>query len=261
MGQHFLSDPAALERIVDTLDPGMDDTVVEIGPGRGALTRRLLQRAGSLVAVELDKALAAMLEREFADSPRVRIVQADVLKVDLGQLGGDGYLLVGNVPYYITTPILFHALSGLLPRRAVFLVQREVAERATSAAGSRGYGALSVNLQVLTRVESVFDVPPGAFTPPPSVQSSVICMEPLTAPLIMPHERRAFQVFVQAVFSQRRKQLGTILRSVVGNHGEAWLRGPDGPFQRLDLDPSIRPERLAPSQFVELFAAVGQGKR
>lgn len=261
LGQHFLTDVGALERIVDALAPTHADTVVEIGPGRGALTELLLPRVGRLVAVELDRALASMLEARYADDPRVTIVERDVLKTSLGDVGGATYLLVGNVPYYITTPILFHTLAGVLPTRAVFLVQREVAARAMAPAGSKVYGALSVNLQVLADIERVFDIPPGAFRPPPKVDSTVILLRPLVAPLITRPEQRAFQHFVQSLFSQRRKQLGTILRSLapaVPLNLEPPTLNPA--FAALGIDPTDRPERLTPGQFVALFRAVRQGE-
>lgn len=266
LGQHFLADPVALERIVDALAPTAGDTVVEIGPGRGALTELLLPRVGRLVAVELDRALAGLLEQRYADDPRVAVVERDILKTPLGEIAGDRYLLVGNVPYYITTPILFHTLAGVLPTRAVFLVQREVAERAMAPAGSKTYGALSVNLQVLTEIERMFEIPPGAFRPPPKVDSTVILLRPREVPLISRPEQRAFQQFVQALFGQRRKQLGTILRSLAAGTRSDTAAGResrpaanrDAVFAALGIDPSDRPERLTPPQFVALFRATRQ---
>lgn len=179
-------------------------------------------------------------------------MQQDVLRTDLGALaGGDDFLLVGNVPYYITTPILFHALAGALPRRAVFLVQREVAERAVSAAGSTRYGALTVNLQAVARVEQLFVVPPGAFQPPPSVESAVLRLTPLADPLVGSDERAAFRRFVQGAFGQRRKQLGSVLRGVLGNRDDALAV-----LEGAAIDPTLRPERLDPPTFVRLFRAV-----
>ncbi|HEY8309921.1 MAG TPA: 16S rRNA (adenine(1518)-N(6)/adenine(1519)-N(6))-dimethyltransferase RsmA [Gemmatimonadaceae bacterium] len=260
MGQHFLADERALERIVDTLDPTKNDTVLEIGPGRGALTDILAPRAGRVVAVELDRALASLLRERFATTPTVQIVEADILKTDPGELGGPGYLLVGNVPYYITTPILFHALACSLPRRAVFLVQREVAARAMAVPGTKSYGALSVNLQVLANVERVFDIPPGAFRPPPKVDSSVIRITPVAAPLLRDGEQPRFRSFVQSLFSQRRKQIGTILRSLPPSASGVPAVTLDA-LAALSIPPAERPERLTPEQFVLLFREVRQGER
>lgn len=251
-GQHFLADRTALERIVAAVDPSPTDTVVEIGPGRGALTDLLVQRAGRLVAVELDRALAALLRDRFADNPNVTIVENDILETDIGALAGPDYLLVGNVPYYITTPILFHVLEGSLPRRAVFLVQREVADRAMATPGGKEYGALSVNVQVVATVERVFDVPPGAFRPPPKVDSAVIVVTPLEHPLLTRAERPRFRAFVQALFSQRRKQLGTILRGMHADSGST--------LTRMGIDARVRPERLSPPELVALFRAVREGE-
>lgn len=209
-------------------------------------------RAGRLVAVELDRALAALLRERYAARPNISIVENDILKTDVGALAGSDYLLVGNVPYYITTPILFHVLAGTLPRRAVFLVQREVAERAMAPPGSKIYGALSVNLQVLASVERVFDIPPSAFRPPPKVDSAVIRVTPLKVPLLGPGEQPQFRAFVQSAFGQRRKQLGTILRGL--GHDAAAVLG------RVGIEPSVRPERLSPEQFVALFRAVREGE-
>jgi 16S rRNA (adenine1518-N6/adenine1519-N6)-dimethyltransferase len=245
---------------VDALGPTASDTVLEIGPGRGALTDILAQRAARVVAVELDRALAELLRERFAAAPSVEIVEADILKVDPGALARAGYLLVGNVPYYITTPILFHALACALPKRAVFLVQREVAERAMAPSGGRSYGALSVNLQVLATVERVFDIPPGAFRPPPKVDSSVIRITPLAEPILYEGEQRRFRSFVQSLFSQRRKQIGTILRSLPPSASGVPAVTGDA-LAALGIPPTERPERLSPLQFVQLFRQVRQGER
>ena len=139
-GQHFLNDARLLARIADAAELTPSDTAVEIGPGRGALTRELATRAGRVIAIEIDRALVAMLHEMFAGQPAVTIVEGDVLQQELAALAGRDYVLVGNVPYYITTPILFHALAAPRPRRMVFLVQREVAQRMASAPGSKMTG-------------------------------------------------------------------------------------------------------------------------
>lgn len=255
LGQHFLTDERVVDRIADALEITSADTVVEIGPGRGVLTDRLVQRAGRVVAVELDNALAALLRDRYADqspSAVVEIVQADVLDVSLGALARGDYLLAGNVPYYITTPILFHALERPMPRRAVFLVQREVAERATAPPGGKIYGALSVNLQCVTHVEHVFDVPPGAFRPSPSVDSSVLRLTPLAEPLVADETREPFQRFVQQLFGMRRKQLVRTLRTMLVRDAETVSAA----LHTLGIDPTARPETLAPSDFARLFDGV-----
>jgi len=259
LGQHFLTDARALGGIVDALDPGGHDTVLEIGPGRGALTEILAARAGKVVAVELDHALSELLRNKFEAMPHVTIAEADFLKTDPGALGGAGYLLVGNVPYYITTPILFHALASALPRRAVFLVQREVAARAMAAPGSKSYGALSVNLQVLATVERMFDISAGAFQPPPKVESSVIRVIPLAEPVLRAGEQPRFRAFVQSLFSQRRKQIGTILRGIAAMQSASSDIGAAA-LVKLGIPATERPERLSPAQFLALFREVRQGE-
>lgn len=252
LGQHFLTDRRILGRIADALELTGSETVVEVGPGRGALTEVLLPRVGRLAVVEYDRALAARLRDRYADEPRLAVVEGDVLETDLaGAAGTDDFLLVGNVPYYITTPILFHALRHPRPRRAVYLVQREVADRAASAPGSRTYGALSVNLQALASVATLFRVPAGAFQPPPKVESAVIRIEPRADPVVTPDEEAPFRRLVQDAFGMRRKQLGRVMRTIFSLDAEAaetLVRG-------ADLDPTARPETLSPDDFARLLRA------
>lgn len=253
LGQHFLSDRRILARIADALELAGDETVLEIGPGRGALTAELVPRCRRLVAIEYDRKLAALLRDRYAGDERVTVVEADVLETDLAAVAGTpDFVLVGNVPYYITTPILFHALQPPRPRRAVYLVQREVAERAASGPGSKVYGALSVNIQAVATVRSLFRVPPGAFQPPPKVESAVIRVEPRAEPLVAAGEEQAFRRLVQDAFGMRRKQLGRVVRAIYGldaESGEALVRS-------IGLDPTARPETLSPGDFARLLRAV-----
>jgi 16S rRNA (adenine1518-N6/adenine1519-N6)-dimethyltransferase len=257
LGQHFLTDPRILGRIADALEVRGDETVVEIGPGRGALTDELRQRARRVVAVELDRALAARLRERYAGDESVSIVEADVLEVDLAQVAGGRYYLVGNVPYYITTPILFHALRPLRPERAVFLVQREVAERMVARPGTREYGALSVNLQALAHVELLFKVSAGAFQPPPKVESAVVRVTPRPDPEVGPPMEDRYRTFVQDAFGLRRKQMRRVLRTIAGlppDVSEAVLRS-------CDVDPEARPETLSARVFATLLQAVDARER
>lgn len=255
LGQHFLTDRRILGRIVDALELTGNETVVEVGPGRGALTEILLPRCGRLVVIEYDRALAALLRERYAAEPRLHVVDADVLETDLATAAGtDDFLLVGNVPYYITTPILFHALQRPRPRRAVYLVQREVADRAAAAPGSKIYGALSVNLQAVATVRSLFRVPPGAFQPPPKVESTVIRIEPRPDPVIAPDEEKEFRRFVQDAFTMRRKQLGRVMRSIRGLGGE----DAESLVRSAGLDPQARPETLSAEDFARLMRAGSQ---
>ncbi|MGH7617426.1 MAG: 16S rRNA (adenine(1518)-N(6)/adenine(1519)-N(6))-dimethyltransferase RsmA [Gemmatimonadaceae bacterium] len=247
LGQHFLNDRRILERIADALELHGTETVIEIGAGRGGLTDVLAPRAARLIAIEMDRALAALLRQRYASTPSVTIVEADVLATNLGELATGAYRLVGNVPYYITTPILFHALERPRAERAVYLVQREVADRIVAAPGSKVYGALSVNVQTVATPRVLFRVAPGSFQPPPKVESAVVRIDPRPDPLIMPNEEAGFRRFVQDVFGMRRKQVQRILRTL-------WnLPDVDAAMSAAAVSPSARPETLTPSQFVALF--------
>ena len=248
-GQHFLNDKRILTAIVDALDPRPSDTVVEIGPGRGSLTEILAQRSGRLIAIEIDRALAEQLKKKFAGNPTVEIVQDDVLEADIHSFAGNDFLLIGNVPYYITTPILFNAMEPPIPRRSVFLVQREVAERMAALPGSESYGALTVNIAAVASVEISLAVDAQSFEPPPKVDSSVVVLTPKRLPLVDVDSLESFRRFVQASFSLRRKQMQRVLRTVRGlsPSDTAHILAQSG------IDPSSRPEVLSPEEFAHLF--------
>ncbi|HUF65209.1 MAG TPA: 16S rRNA (adenine(1518)-N(6)/adenine(1519)-N(6))-dimethyltransferase RsmA [Gemmatimonadaceae bacterium] len=257
LGQHFLVDSSVLKRIAAALELTGSETVVEIGPGRGELTDLLRPHAARLIAIEIDRALAAMLRERYAGDPVVEIVEADVLEMDPVALAGGPYVLAGNVPYYITTPILFQSLKSPQPLRSVFLVQREVAERIVAPPDSEGYGALSVNVQALARPELLFTVPAAAFRPAPAVESAVIRLTPREEPLVAPGQSRAFQKFVQALFGMRRKQLQRVLRSVYPDLG-----GSAGALlESHGWTPAARPETLSPAELARLFAVVSDIRR
>lgn len=251
-GQHFLRDRSVLERIVAALGLTGHETVVEIGPGRGALTDLLVPRVGRLVAVEVDRDLVAILRERYAGQPHVEIVEGDVLQHDLGALAGGPFVLAGNVPYYITTPILFHALRPPRPERAVYLVQREVADRVVSPPNGKDYGALSVNVQGFARAEVLFRVPAGAFNPPPQVESAVIRVTPRTDPVVDAEGEERYRAFVQAAFGLRRKQMRRVVRTVRGLSVEE----ADTALAKASIDPESRPETLAPEDFARLVAAL-----
>jgi 16S rRNA (adenine1518-N6/adenine1519-N6)-dimethyltransferase len=248
LGQHFLNDKRILQRIVDALELTGDETVVEIGPGRGSLTELLAPVAKRLVLIEYDRMLAARLRERYAASASVSVVEADVLTVNLGEVAGGPYVLVGNVPYYITTPILFHALEPPRPDRAVYLVQREVADRIVAAPGSSDYGALSVNVQGFARPTKLFRVAPGSFDPPPKVESAVIRIEPREDPVVDAAHETRFRRFVQDAFGMRRKQMRRVVRSLLNLSAER----ADALLQRVGIDPTARPETLSPEQFALL---------
>lgn len=250
LGQHFLFDPAILDRIVAALDPEPHDWVLEIGPGRGPLTRRLVHRVARVICIERDVALAEALRAE--DIPGVEVRTADALDVDWTTLAERPLKVVGNVPYAITTPLVDRALRPPMPPVVVFLVQREVGDRLAAEPRTKAYGALTVGVQTVARVERLFAVRAGSFRPPPKVESVVIRMTPREDPPLAPEDRARFRRFVNALFAQRRKQLvGTLRRTwgLTAAEAEAILVG-------LDLDPRNRPEVLTPHEFVRLFQAV-----
>jgi 16S rRNA (adenine1518-N6/adenine1519-N6)-dimethyltransferase len=248
-GQHFLSDERILRGIVDALAPTPSDTVVEIGPGRGSLTDILVERSGRLIAVEIDRILAEDLGKKYRDRRNVEIVQGDVLETDLHALAGQDFLLIGNVPYYITTPIVFKALDAPIPRRSVFLVQREVAERMAAKEDTESYGALSVNVAVVANTEQVIDVPASAFKPPPKVESSVIRITPRPEPLVRAEHLPGFRTFVQAAFGQRRKQMQRALRTIRGMSAVEAA----AVLERAGIDAAARPEVVSPLAFARLY--------
>ena len=251
-GQHFLSDEKILNAIVDALAPTSADTVVEIGPGRGSLTDLLAARSGRVVAVEIDRALVAQLRDKYSDRKNVEIVEGDFLEFDLRAVSREDFLLIGNVPYNITTPIVFRALEPPIPRRSVFLVQREVAERMAAQEDTESYGALSVNVAAVAIVEQVLAVPASAFRPPPKVESAVVRLTPRVRPLVPVESLPAFRAFVQAAFGMRRKQMQRVLRTAKGFSSEQAAALLD----RAGIDPSVRPEVLSPEKFAELFALI-----
>jgi 16S rRNA (adenine1518-N6/adenine1519-N6)-dimethyltransferase len=253
-GQHFLIDRVVLSDIAAAVGPTGNDTVVEIGPGRGVLTEALAARAGRVIAVEIDRALAAQLRGRYTANANVEIIEADILTTPLSTLVSGPYLVAGNVPYYITTPILFHVLQPPLPSRVVFLVQREVASRIIAPPGSKEYGALSVNIRAIASAEIIRRVPPSAFRPPPSVESAVIRITPLANPVVPLKRLPGFRVFVQAAFGMRRKQMVNVLRGIAAfsaNDAERLLI-------ELGIDPRARPETLSVEQFSAMSEAIGR---
>jgi 16S rRNA (adenine1518-N6/adenine1519-N6)-dimethyltransferase len=217
-GQNFLVDDAARHAIVDALgDPGKR-TVIEIGPGHGAITEILAGRCQKLIALELDRALAAELTFRFRDQPQVQIVQGDVLKTDLRTLVPEGETtdVIGNLPYYITSDILlqlFAAGSAGLISRAVLMMQREVADRVSAEPGVRDYGLLSATAQMNAQVENLFTLPPSAFSPPPDVYSTVLRLHFAPRFVELGVDAAGFNVFLKVCFAQKRKTLQNNLRA------------------------------------------------
>lgn len=255
LGQHFLTDPRLLARIADALEAGPQDTVLEIGPGLGGLTAPLVQRAGRLIAIEKDRQLVPALRSRF---PTVEVIEGDALDVDwhaLGPADGSGLLVTGNIPYNITSPLIDKALLPPRPRRTVFLVQKEVAERITAAPGTSEYGALSIGVQSVARADRLFTVPAGAFKPRPKVDSAVLRMTPLGQPLVTDDERQSFRALVVGLFGFRRKQVLRGLREFTGWQSDAAA----AVLARAEVLETVRPEVLSPLEFVRLYRTLVDG--
>jgi 16S rRNA (adenine1518-N6/adenine1519-N6)-dimethyltransferase len=253
LGQHFLSDPGILRRIVDALDPAPDDVVLEIGPGRGSLTAVLLERGADLTAIERDQELIAALESRF---PTARIVPGDALALDWSHFTlGRPFLLVGNIPYQITSPLLEKALTPPRARRIVFLVQREVADRLVAEPGIKPYGALTIGVKAFARVERLLRVPAGAFHPAPKVQSAVIRLTPLEEPLVPNQDVREFRRMVVGLFGFRRKQLLRAVRGLTSMPAADVAQA----LRQAQLAETARPETLHPEDCVRLFRSLVDG--
>jgi len=238
--QNFLVDRHYIGRIVDAIAPREGDRLVEIGPGRGALTRRLLDRIERITALEIDRDLATTLAAEFGE--RLQLVVGDALEFDFSTLGGN-LRIVGNLPYHISSPLLFHCAeyeSGI--RDMHFMLQAEVVDRMAARPATPEYGRLSVTLQSLFEVEKLFRVPPGAFFPAPAVDSAVVRLAPRGAARVAISDRRIFEQVVAAGFGQRRKTLRNTLGALLSA----------GELTALGIDPSARAETLAVSQFAAI---------
>lgn len=250
-GQHFLVQPGIAERIVELAQLGDAPTVLEIGPGRGALTDRLAARARHVVLVEIDRDLAAALRLRFANAPHVEIIEGDVLRIDLAaHLAALAPVsVVANLPYNISTPVLMQLLgTPELFSRLVLMLQREVAERMCAAPGGKDYGGLSIVVQVVAEARIALRVPPGAFSPAPKVESAVVVLEPRRPTPLDAAQRRALRHVVRTAFSRRRKQLQNVIAPLTDD--------PYGVLAALGIDPKARPETLSPADFVRLSEAL-----
>jgi 16S rRNA (adenine1518-N6/adenine1519-N6)-dimethyltransferase len=255
LGQHFLSDPRLLSRIADALEAEPGDTVLEIGPGVGGLTAPLAERAGRVIVIEKDRDLVPDLRSRL---PNIVVIEGDALEVDwhsAAPTDGGRFLVTGNIPYNITSPLLDKALLPPRPDRIVFLVQKEVAERVAAEAGTEAYGALTIGIQAVARVERLFTVPAGAFKPAPKVDSAVLRLTPLSHPMVSDGERESFRALVVGLFGFRRKQLLRGLREFTGWTAERLT----GFLSELGLSGTVRPEVLSPGEFVRLHRALVDG--
>ena len=269
LGQHFLNDPSAAARIVDALGDTSQRTVLEIGPGRGEISSLLSTRTRRLIAIELDRVLAAQLRMKFSLIPNVEIIEGDILSIDFDTLFGpkpgstrpgieltpETVHVLGNIPYYITSDILFRLFEF---RRyfhtIVLMLQREVAERVTAAPGGREYGLLSATAQLYARVEQLFTLHPGSFTPPPKVQSTVIrlTIAPKLDKLRVPETE--FINFLKLSFAQKRKTLWNNLKP---QYPEDLLREA---LDKAGVNPQLRAEALSLEKSAALFRALNDGR-
>ncbi|MGH1370672.1 MAG: 16S rRNA (adenine(1518)-N(6)/adenine(1519)-N(6))-dimethyltransferase RsmA [Cellvibrionaceae bacterium] len=250
-GQNFLEDDNIIRRIVKSIHPTSDDNLVEIGPGKGAITEQLLAACPTLNVVELDRDLIPILLSQFiASYPNFKIHQTDALKFDFGALLTDSngerkgpLRIVGNLPYNISTPLIFHLLSYQADVKDMhFMLQKEVVDRMAASPGQKCYGRLSVMVQYYCRVENLFDVPPECFNPRPKVDSAIVRLAPYEQP---PHPARnvkSLERLVNTAFQQRRKTLRNALKQLL----------PTQAIESLDIDTSVRPENITLAEFVAL---------
>lgn len=249
-GQNFLHDPAIIQRIVDSINPQKSDHVIEIGPGKGAITEQLLQRLEQLNVIEIDRDLIQLLTTHFEDKNLI-IHEADSLKFNFSQFNQTDLRIVGNLPYNISTPLLFHLLSykGCI-KDMLFMLQKEVVDRICARPGSKQYGRLSIMLQLYCDVESLFTIKPGAFTPSPKVDSAIVKLIPLNHPRYKVDDHDTFAFIVRESFSQRRKTLRNNLKKYLS----------ESTIKQIGIAPEIRAENLEISDFAKLANTYQQFK-
>ena len=255
LGQHFLVSPSAPRAIVDALGDLSTATVLEIGPGHGVLTNLLAPRAKQFIAVELDQTLAASLERTWRAHTSVEIICQDILTVDLTRLAKEydcRLLVIGNMPYYISSPILLHLFAhSAVIDRAVLMAQREVAERIAARPGSRAYGLLSATSQMYAAVQKLFTLPPEAFDPPPDVHSSVVRLMMQSRFAELGVEPVEFIRFLRQVFALKRKTLGNNLRAA-----EYPPDVVEKALRQSGVDPQLRAEAIGLEAMASLYLAI-----
>ena len=241
-GQHFLTDPGVIDAIVRAIHPGEDDIIVEIGPGQGAITEPLLHSTGHLHLVELDRDLVARLRERYANNERVTVHEGDALEFDFASLGKQ-IRVVGNLPYNISTPLLFHLLrfrDNILDMH--FMLQKEVVDRMAAQPGSKAYGRLGIMLGCHLNIEALFDVPPESFDPPPEVNSAIVRLDPLPPDTFEIHDEPGLSSLVATAFMQRRKTLRNALKSAADASD----------FDAVGIDAGLRPEQVSIHEYVRL---------
>lgn len=250
-GQHFLHDAGTIDRIVRAISPQPGQRLVEIGPGRGAISVGLLDGAGALEVIEIDRDVVPALEARCTGRGRLTVHVADALQFDLRALRGDGAKLriAGNLPYNVSTPLLFRLIAQIDAIADMhFMLQKEVVARMAARHGTAAYGRLTVMLAPHVRVTPLFDIGTGAFSPPPRVQSTFFALQPLAEPPFPMGDRAAFARVVAAAFSQRRKTLRNSLRALLDTAA----------IEAAGVDPGARPETLEPARFAALAAQVAR---
>ena len=262
LGQHFLNDFSAARRIVEAAGIAEGDLVVEIGPGRGALTGLLLERASRVVGIELDASLCARLQKTCGHRGDLSVLNCDVLQVDLPGLvrseGPGRAVLVGNLPYAITGAALEQILDARAAfKRAVVMVQREVAQRMVASPGGKDYGILSIAVQIRTCPERLFTLPPDSFVPPPRVHSSAVRLDFTSAPPIRIEDERLLFRLVRTAFQQRRKMLKNTVLGLVENREDVLFKV----FSEAGIDPHLRPEAISIGQFERICRALAAVSR
>ncbi|HEY3935776.1 MAG TPA: 16S rRNA (adenine(1518)-N(6)/adenine(1519)-N(6))-dimethyltransferase RsmA [Gemmatimonadales bacterium] len=261
LGQHFLTDRALLARIAAATGAGPDHVVLEVGPGPGGLTAALLDRGAAVVAIERDDRMSAALSRRFAGAPFVLAV-GDALELDWHELvapmtaAGKPWIVAGNIPYNITSPLIAKALTPPLPESVTYLVQREVADRIVAEPGTSAYGALTIGVQAVATAASEFTVEKGAFTPRPKVDSAVVRLVPRDPPLVSPDRIAAFRRLVTSLFSYRRKQMVRALREARGVSADEAV----AQLGCAGIDPGIRPEDVDIGGFIALLGCLGPAR-
>lgn len=242
LGQHFLHDPNILAKIVSAIAPEKTDNIIEIGPGAGALTSQILPLAKSMTAIEIDQDLIPILQQSCQPLGELILIAQDVLTVEFDQLG-ENMRIIGNLPYNISTPILFHLVKTIDQISDMhFMLQKEVVDRLAASPGNKDYGRLSVMLQYYCDIEFLFKVPPGAFTPPPKVESAVVRLAPRRPNLLPNVSYASLSHIVRLAFGQRRKMLRKSLKPQVTADQ----------LESLGIDPTLRAEQLTVEDFCRI---------
>jgi len=248
-GQNFLHDQNVIARIIDTISPQSEDHLLEIGPGQGALTRYLIDSCKTLDSVELDRDLVAQLQQTFADKKHFKVYQQDILKFDINQLTDNPKTLrvIGNLPYNISTPVLFHLLKHhQLIKDMTFMLQLEVVNRLSAGVGDKNYGRLGLMVQYFCQVEHLFNVPSAAFTPQPKVSSAIVRLTPHQTLPLLARDVNCLKIVIRTAFTQRRKTLKNSLRSLISEQQ----------LDELDLDIKLRPENLSLADYVKISDSI-----